>query len=661
MWYGDIICGTESWLSGIKPGKDPEHNAIKSSEVFPPTHAFYRNDRETTGSGVFVGVRKDMTSESQPSLTTECEVVWTKAKIQGSRDLYIASFYMPHRHLDSIRKLGDSLQKLLSQPKEKHIVLAGDFNCPDIDWEHLTVRKGAPDREVQQALIDIATDYGLTQIHDQPTRLENILDLVLTNNPSLVKTSTSIPGISDHAMVVTDFCILPQLTTQNARRLYVFSKADWKKIHSEASHLSTIILERKKQGDDICSLWTTFKTSLSHIIDESVPSRTTKRRKSLPWFNHKLKRMVRRKARLYKQAKRSNDWGKFKDFQRKCKRAFRIAEEEYVNTSIITGLDNNNSKPFWRYVKAKRQDRTGLPPLKKDGKLLHDSKDKAQILVKQFESVFKKASSDLPTTKSCKHQIEPLTVTVEGVEKLLAGINISKAVGPDNIPNIILKECSKDLAPGLTEIFQLSVLKGTLPPDWGDRIAKRSPDTPKRPHQPGEVAETWGMTFNTSKCKILSINSKSTHFYRLQDQILKQVPVSEHPYLGVTLNEKLSWSPHVAKTARKANAVLALLRRNLGFCPKNCKRTAYTALVRSIMEYGAIVWDPYLMKDIDSLEKIQRRGARFITGDYQSRDPGSMTQMLTNLDLHTLASRRRCARLSSYFKVVGGRRDRVLF
>ena len=146
-------------------------------------------------------------------------------------------------------------------------------------------------------------------------------------------------------------------------------------------------------------------------------------------------------------------------------------------------------------------------------------------------------------------------------------------------------------------------------------------------------AETWGMTFNASKCTILSINTKSSHFYMLQDQILKQVP--EHPYLGIILNEKLSWSPHVAKTARKANAVLALLRRNLSFCPENCKRTAYIALVRSIMEYGAIVWDPYLKKDIDSLERVQRRGARFITKDYRSRDPGSMTQMLKNLDLPT--------------------------
>ena len=261
-------------------------------------------------------------------------------------------------------------------------------------------------------------------------------------------------------------CILPQLTTQSTRRLHFFSKADWKTIHAEASDLSTNILEGKKNGDDTCLLWNSFKSSLADIINRNVPSKVAKKRKSLPWFSHQLKRMVRRKARLYKKAKSSNQWDKFKDFQRKCKKAFRTAEEEHVNSSIIKGLDNNNSKPFWRYVKAKRQDRTGIPPLKQNGSLVHDSKDKAQILVSQFESVFKKANNDLPPTKSCQHEIESLTITVEGVEKLLAGINISKAVGPDNIPNIVLKECSKELAPGLTAIFQLSVSTGTLPPDW---------------------------------------------------------------------------------------------------------------------------------------------------------------------------------------------------
>ena len=53
-----------------------------------------------------------------------------------------------------------------------------------------------------------------------------------------------------------------------------------------------------------------------------------------------------------------------------------------------------------------------------------------------------------------------------------------------------------------------------------------------------------------------------------------------------------------------------------------------------------IVWDPYHREDIDKLEKIQHHAARFITGDYHSRHPGSVTTILTNLNLDTLDNRR---------------------
>ena len=36
----DLVCGTESWLRGIKPGQDPAKNSIKSSEVFPRNTPF---------------------------------------------------------------------------------------------------------------------------------------------------------------------------------------------------------------------------------------------------------------------------------------------------------------------------------------------------------------------------------------------------------------------------------------------------------------------------------------------------------------------------------------------------------------------------------------------------------------------------------------------
>ena len=100
--------------------------------------------------------------------------------------------------------------------------------------------------------------------------------------------------------------------------------------------------------------------------------------------------------------------------------------------------------------------------------MFSDSKSKANILVKQFQSVFTiDKPGELPnTSKTANHNISPIKIKTEGVQKLLAHINPSKASGPDNIPNRILKECANQLAPSLSIIFQLSIDSGELPKDW---------------------------------------------------------------------------------------------------------------------------------------------------------------------------------------------------
>ena len=70
----DIICGTESWLKGEKPGKNPMKDAIKSSEIFPNNYTAYRNDRGTLGGGVFVLVHNDIIAVENPELVTNCEL-----------------------------------------------------------------------------------------------------------------------------------------------------------------------------------------------------------------------------------------------------------------------------------------------------------------------------------------------------------------------------------------------------------------------------------------------------------------------------------------------------------------------------------------------------------------------------------------------------------
>jgi hypothetical protein len=57
-----------------------------------------------------------------------------------------------------------------------------------------------PDREIQQGLVDITEAFSLTQIHNQPTREENLLDLVFVTSPTLVKSSTNVLGISDNTV-----------------------------------------------------------------------------------------------------------------------------------------------------------------------------------------------------------------------------------------------------------------------------------------------------------------------------------------------------------------------------------------------------------------------------------------------------------------------------
>ena len=71
-----------------------------------------------------------------------------------------------------------------------------------------------------------------------------------------------------------------------------------------------------------------------------------------------------------------------------------------------------------------------------------------------------------PTTRRVRKGISDIVVNIEGTEKLLRNINASKAVGPDNIPNGILRECAHDLAPIYTLISQRSLDTGSLPPDW---------------------------------------------------------------------------------------------------------------------------------------------------------------------------------------------------
>jgi len=161
------------------------------------------------------------------------------------------------------------------------------------------------------------------------------------------------------------------------------------------------------------------------------------------------------------------------------------------------------------------------------------------------------------------------------------------------------------------------------------------------------------MKFHPKKCSVLRITrsqSPQIHNYLLHGHILKTETDSK--YLGVTINNQLSWNNHIDIMCNKANNSIAFLRRNLQISQRHIKANAYTTLVRPQVEYAAVVWDPYTQENQKKIEMVQRRAARYVCNTY-SRE-ASVTTMLQELGWRSLLQRRADIRLVFLYKCING-------
>ena len=121
-----------------------------------------------------------------------------------------------------------------------------------------------------------------------------------------------------------------------------------------------------------------------------------------------------------------------------------------MNNTITEGLANNNSKPFWKYIKAQKNDNVGVSPLKSQGKLHSEGKDKAEILINQFSSVFTKQT---PTD-----QQTPDSPVANRIEESLESIKID----PKGVENLLKKKLQPYLSPKVQTIFPTKFITNAL-------------------------------------------------------------------------------------------------------------------------------------------------------------------------------------------------------
>ena len=151
------------------------------------------------------------------------------------------------------------------------------------------------------------------------------------------------------------------------------------------------------------------------------------------------------------------------------------------------------------------------------------------------------------------------------------------------------------------------------------------------------------------KCKCLHTGHRNLNVnYKMGDTVLGTT-VKEKD-LGVTISADMKVSEQCGIAASKGNQILGLIRRNITYKGKKLIIPLYKAIVRPHLEYCIQAWRPYRKKDIDTLERIQRRATKIIPElrylSYEER--------LKECGLTTLETRRLRGDQIEVFKILNG-------
>lgn len=157
------------------------------------------------------------------------------------------------------------------------VIIAGDFNSPDIYWSKL---KYQSDPVGSSVLLDIMLDHNLTQVVQQPTRINtsscSLLDLVFIPR-TITECNVSVePGISDHEMAHVSFSVRNRsvksahahVTVKDFLRSDDASVVNYLEQHFPDFH-----------SDDVTLLWDKFKQLCSYCMERFIPSKEKKFRK----------------------------------------------------------------------------------------------------------------------------------------------------------------------------------------------------------------------------------------------------------------------------------------------------------------------------------------------------------------------------------------------
>jgi hypothetical protein len=436
------------------------------AEIMLPGYKMFNVDKPTPskrGGGSILYIKETL----HPVLktvhaTVSCEILSAEIKVVRATIKLALVYRNSHTLAEHDAQLYETLEEIVSSSHET--IIFGDFNLPYIDWVSLTSL--APGNK----LTDFVKDNNMVQLVREPTRGNNMLDLVMSTEERLISNILvgNKLGGADHNMVEFTIKTSRQAPYGIIRRPN-FARADFQGLRNQLCAPNLLEQIREATADNCCRI---LKERVREACDRFIPMRTIdlKRKIQPPWWNVEVGRALRQRNALHAQSLRDNT-REARDLHRLACRAATRAVRSSKRTKEKSIADNakTNPKEFYSYVNERRIARDSIGPLVDAGGVLRTSpEDMTSVLNNLFCSVFtvEGPGYEQETVFVGEVTLNNVVFTREEVVEQLEGLNIYKSLGPDGLHPRVLKETREQLADSLAHVFNLSMASGEVPDDW---------------------------------------------------------------------------------------------------------------------------------------------------------------------------------------------------
>ena len=446
----DIVAITETWIHAS--GRD------FIGEFHIPTFRLFHRDRsDREGGGVALYVR-DSLDPVTCKVGSEQEILGVDLTVGTGVYRFIVVYRPPHQLIDNDTKLYNEISELIG---EKITVILGDFNC-HVNWNDKT-----GDAEARR-VIDFADEAFLTQWVTEPTRGENVLDLVFTTEDDHVSSLTVDEplGGSDHNLIRFS------LRAPKFRdKIQQHSRPDLRRADFNGLRKGVCAMHLELE-QSVNESWCSFRDNFMAQQTMFVPYKTIGSPLSQPkWFTREIAATIRKRKIAYRKFKDTGNLVIKGDYNSLCRRVKSLVDRAKRDEELrIATLCKKNPKEFFGYVNSRKPIRNKIGPLRDANSVLRDSNHEiADILNSHFSSVFtREAGGNIPEPGITHDDVilENIQCTKAEVHDRLGNLNANKSPGPDEFLPRVMREVSAQVATHLAAIFNNSLAIGEVPSDW---------------------------------------------------------------------------------------------------------------------------------------------------------------------------------------------------